>query len=45
MTPEYPAGTSYDTTTTAEAPIDPLTSPLASPAVTSGESERPVGGL
>ena len=45
VTPENPLGTSYDTTMTAEAPIDPLTSPLASPAVTSGESERPVGGL
>jgi hypothetical protein len=44
VTPENPLGTSYDTTTTA-APIDPLTSPPASPAVTSGESERPVGGL
>jgi hypothetical protein len=44
VTPESPLGTSYDTTTTA-APIDPLTSPSASPAVTSGESERPVGGL
>ena len=43
-TPESPLGTSYDTTTTA-APIDPLTSPPASPSVTSGESERPVGGL
>jgi hypothetical protein len=45
VTPENPLGTSYDTTTTAHAPIDPLTSPPASPAVTSGESERPVGGL
>jgi hypothetical protein len=45
VTPERPLGTSYDTTVTAEAPIDPLTSPPASPAVTSGESERPVGGL
>jgi hypothetical protein len=45
VTPENPLGTSYDTTTTAAAPIDPLTSRPASPAVTSGESERPVGGL
>ena len=45
MTPENRLGTSYDTTMTAEAPIDPLTSPLASPAVTSSEPERPVGGL
>ena len=45
VTSENPLATSYDTTMTAEAPIDPLTSPLASPAVTSGESERPVGGL
>jgi hypothetical protein len=44
VTPENPLGTSYDTTT-ATAPIDPLTSPTASPAVTSSESERPVGGL
>jgi hypothetical protein len=46
VTQENPLGTSYDTTMTAAAPIDdPLTSPLASPAVTSAESERPVGGL
>ena len=45
VTSENPLATSYDTTMTAEAPIDPLTSPLASPAVSSGESERPVGGL
>ena len=30
---------------TAEAQIDPLTSPLASPAVTSSDPERPVGGM
>lgn len=42
---ENPLGTSYDTTMTAPAPIDdPLTSPLASPTGTFGESERPVGG-
>jgi hypothetical protein len=45
VTPEYPLATSYDTTMTAEAPIAPLTSPLASPAVTSAESERPIGGM
>ena len=45
VTPENRLGTSYDTTMTAEAPIDPLTSPLASPAVTSSEPERPVGGV
>jgi hypothetical protein len=45
VTPENRLGTSYDATMTAEAPIDPLTSPLASPAVTSSEPERPVGGM
>jgi hypothetical protein len=45
VTPESRLGTSYDTTMTTGAPIDPLASPPASPAVTSGESERPVGGL
>ena len=45
VTEENPLGTSYDATMTTEAPIDPLTSPLASPAVTSAESERPVGGV
>jgi ElaB/YqjD/DUF883 family membrane-anchored ribosome-binding protein len=45
VTPQSRQGTSYDTTMTAEAPIAPLTSPLASPAVTSAESERPIGGM
>jgi hypothetical protein len=45
VTPESRLGTSYDTTMTTGAPIDPLASPPPSPAVTSGESERPVGGL
>ena len=46
VTQENPLGTSYDRTMTAPAPLDDrLTSPLASPAVTSVESERPVGGL
>lgn len=45
VSPENRLGTSYDATPTAEAPIDPLTSPLASPAVTSSDPERPVGGM
>ena len=45
VTQENPLGTSYDATMTTAAPVDPLTSPVASPAVTSGESERPVGGI
>jgi len=45
VSPENRLGTSYDATPTAEAQIDPLTSPLASPAVTSSDPERPVGGM
>ena len=45
VSPENRLGTSYDATPTAEAQIDPLTSPLASPAVTSSDPERTVGGM
>ena len=45
VSPENRLGTPYDATPTAEAQIDPLTSPLASPAVTSSDPERPVGGM
>ena len=45
VSPENRLGTPYDATPTAEAQIDPLTSPVASPAVTSSDPERPVGGM
>ncbi len=45
VSPENRLGTPYDATPTAEAQIDPLTSPLASPAVTSSDPERTVGGM
>ena len=45
VSPENRLGTPYDATPTAEAQIDPLTSPLASRAVTSSDPERTVGGM
>lgn len=45
VSPENRLGTPYDATPTAEAQIDQLTSPVASPAVTSSDPERPVGGM
>ena len=45
VSPENRLGTPYDATSTVEAQIDPLTSPVASPSVTSSDPERPVGGM